>query len=107
MSLPKRPYHQLSILNYVLDKRYANLCNFMYKRKYNTNLLLMQPRDLRRFEAALFKEYASNNKSFESCLLSQGAHKWNALTVKERNEPTYEGFKSVQRLKLKNRLMAI
>ena len=33
----------------------------------------MQPRDLRRFEAALFKEYASNNKSFESCLLSQGA----------------------------------
>ena len=89
-------------VNYVLDKRKANLLNFMYKRKCNNNLLQTQPRELRRNEAVLFKEYGSNNKTFESCVLYQGAQNWNALAVKERNEPTYEGFKAIQRQKLKN-----
>ena len=94
-------------VNYVQDKRDINLLNFMFKRKQNVNLLQTQPRDLRRFEAALFKEYASNNKPFESCILYQGAQKWNVLPVKERNEPTYEGFKTIQRQKLKNQLLAM
>ena len=99
--------HKDSGVNYVLDKRDANLRNFMFKRKCNTNLLQSQPRNLRRFDAFLFKEYVSNNKSFESCILYQGAQKWNALTVKERNEPTYDGFKAAQRQKLKNQLLAM
>ena len=76
--------HKDSGVDYVLDKRDANLRNFMLKKKSNTNLLQSQPRNLRRFDAVLFKEYVSNNKSFESCILYQGAQKWNALTVKER-----------------------
>ena len=91
---------------YVQDRRDINLLNFMYKRKSNTNLLQTQPRVMRRFEAVLFNEYVRNNKTFESCLLFQGAQKWNALSVKERNEPSFEGFKSLQKNKLKNILLA-
>ena len=99
--------HKDSGVNYVEDKRDTNLLNFMYKRKCNNNLLQPLPRELRRFEASLFREYVSNNRTFESCILYQGAPKWNALTVKERNEPTYDGFKANQRQKLKNRLLAM
>ena len=99
--------HKDSGVNYVQDRRDTNLLNFMYKRKCNTNLLQKQPRELRRFQAALFNEYASNNRSFESCILYQGAQKWNALSVKERNEKSYEGFKVTQKKKLKNRLLTM
>ena len=61
----------------------------MFKRKNIADLLKTQPRDLRRFEAVLFKEYASNNRTFEFCLLYQGAKHWNALPVKERKEISY------------------
>ena len=84
-----------------------NLLNFMYKRKDNIRLLQNQPRELRRFEARVFIEYASNNNTFESSILFQGAHKWNALPVIEGNMHTYEGFKMCQRQKLKNKLLAM
>ena len=99
--------HRDSGVNFVEDRLDVNLLNFMYKRKCNSNLLQEQPRELRRFEASLFKEYISNNRTFESCVVYQGAHKWNALPVRERNEPTYEGFKSHQKHKLKNKLLAM
>ena len=99
--------HRDGNVNFVEDRMCTNMLNFMYKRKCNTNLLQAQPRDLRRYEACLFIEYGSNNRTFESCVTYQGAQKWNALPIDERNEPTIEGFKSRQKLKLKNMLLAM
>ena len=102
------PYlHRDSNVNSVEDRMTTNLLNFMYKRKCNTNLLQVQPRELRRYEACLFVEYISYNTTFKSCVAYQGAQKWNALPVRLRNEPTYEGFKSQQKQKLRNNLLAM
>ena len=99
--------HKDSGVNLIKDRMDINLLNFMFKRKGNLSLLQPQPRELRRYEACVFKEYISNNRTFESCVAFQGAQKWNLLSVEERNEPTYEGFKIRQRQKLKNKLLGM
>ena len=99
--------HKDSGANLIKDRMDINLLNFMFKRKGNLSLLQPQPRELRRYEACVFKEYISNNRTFESCVAFQGAQKWNLLSVEERNEPTYEGFKIRQRQKLKNKLLGM
>ena len=99
--------HRDSGVNLIKDRREVNLLNFMFKRKSNNSLLQVQPRDLRRYNACVFIEYGSNNNIFESCILFQGAQRWNALPVVERNMHTYEGFKLCQKQKLKNKLLAM
>ena len=41
--------HKDSKTNMLVDRRNANLCKFMYKRKSNTSLLQERPRQLRRY----------------------------------------------------------
>ena len=57
-------------------------------------------RQLRRFDAPIMTEIASNNSSFGRSVLYQGALHWNGLPVNERNIDNYETFKSVQKKKL-------
>ena len=79
----------------------------MYKRRGNNALLQRGPRNLRRYEADIFVEYQSNNNTFESCVAFQGAIKWNRLPVEERGMLTLEGFKSRQKEKRRNLLLAM
>ena len=55
--------HRDGNTNMLVDRRKANLCNFMYKRKEKNMLLQERPRPLRRFEAEVFIEHYSNNKT--------------------------------------------
>ena len=79
----------------------------MYKRKTNNILLQERPRPLRRFEAEVFIEHYSNNKTFEHTVKFQGAKIWNNLPIEERNLRSYDGFKQKQKEKLKLNLLAM
>ena len=102
-----RQLHKDGNVNYLNDRRDTNLLNFMYKRRGNNALLQRGLRNLRRYEADIFVEYQSNNNTFESCVAFQGALKWNRLPVEERGMLTLEGFKSRQKEKLRNLLLAM
>ena len=99
--------HRDGNTNMLVDRRKANLCNFMYKRKSNNILLQERPRPLRRFEAEVFIEHYSNNQTFEHTVKFQGAKIWNSLPIEERNLRSYDGFKQKQKEKLKLNLLAM
>ena len=99
--------HRDSNTNMLVDRRKTNLCNFMYKRKSNTMLLQERPRQLRRYDAEVFIEHYSNNKTFEHTVKFQGAKIWNNLPIKERNLRSYDGFEKKQKDKLKLNLLAM
>ena len=102
-----RQLHKDSDVNYLEERRDVNLLNFMYKRKENNVLLHRGQRVLRRYDADIFVEHVSNNNTFESSVVFQGSTKWNRLPVEERRILTQEGFKSKQKLKLRNLLLAM
>ena len=60
--------HRDGNTNMLVDRRKANLCNFMYKRKSNNILLQERPRPLRRFEAEVFIEHAMNIEGYVSLI---------------------------------------
>ena len=62
-------------MNLLDDRRDVNLLNLMYKRKSNTEVLQVRPRELRRFEADTFVKYYSSNNTFANSVLYQGARK--------------------------------
>ena len=102
-----RRLHKDSNINYLEERRDVNLLNFMYKRRDSNVLLRRGYRALRRYDADIFIEHQSNNNSFESSVAFKGVTKWNRLPVVERRILTHESFKSRQKVKLRNLLLAI
>ena len=78
----------------------SHLLNFVYGRTQVAEYLQEQNTVLRRFEASVLKEIKANNKSFERCILFQGAIAWNKQQVNDRNIATHKDFKKKQKKKL-------
>ena len=82
-------------------RRTCHIVNFIYHRSHIPCYVRTVDRQLRRFDAPIMTEIASNDSSFSRSVLHQGALHWNGLPVNERNIDNYETFKGVQKKKLR------
>ena len=92
--------HNMCNINKLSHRREVHLLNFVHRRAHEDKFLQTRNRDLRRFDAPVLKEIASNNKSFERSVLYQGPIYWNRQPVEDRNTQTHMAFKKRQKIKL-------
>ena len=82
------------------DRRMLHLSLFMYKQQDNVDIVNNRNVRTRAHDAILFTTIKPNNESYKRNIFYKGAINWNNLPVIERNIPTYEKFKNVQKKKL-------
>ena len=92
--------HRNCNISKLQDRRLLHLNLFMYKQKLNVNIVNNRNIRTRAHDALLFTTVKPNNEKYKRNVFYKGALLWNNLPVVERNIPTYEKFKTVQKQKL-------
>ena len=89
--------HKLTSSPFLVDRREAHVCNFMFKRKNNPNLLNRRELRTRAHDAPLFNVQVPRCEAHKRSVAFHGSSTWNNLKVDARNINDYKLFKYKQK----------
>ena len=99
--------HNLAEVPLLTDRRSAHVCNFMYKRKCNKELLNNREIRTRAYDAPVFNVPIPRCEEFRRSVCFHGSSRWNNLPADTRNINKFEAFKRNQKLAMMWPLIAI
>ena len=89
--------HKLAHTPFLKDRRAAHICNFMFKRKGNKELLNNREIRTRAHDAPLFNVPITCCEAFKRSVSFHGSKSWNSLNVETRKTDNYLKFKVIQK----------
>ena len=78
---------------------------YMYKRLKTDDYIVHEEIRTRLHDAPVLHVPFPNNEQFKKSIMYRGSNAWNSLPPDERNITTFESFKSMLKMKLKDNII--
>ena len=101
VKIDREDVYELVGINKLHQQAKVHILKLMYKRAHNDMYVAQEDIRTRLHDAPVRFVPFRNNETYKKSVVFRGSNAWNDLTPEDCNIPTFEGFKSMLKLKLK------